>query len=426
MSDVLIVGAGPVGVLLSAELARLGVEASVVEARATAFPTSRAVGLHATALRALEASGATERMLEDAHLVRAGVALSGGRLLGTVRFDRLRTRHPYVATLPQHATEGALAATAAAWGAPPIRRGVTVRSVRADAEVEVDLTGGDGHAVTEHARIVVIAAGSRGRSISPLTAAARVRDYPDRYLMADAPDTSRDGASAVVRLEADGVLESFPLPDRMRRYVAWVEPGGVEDGDAATDRMRSVVARRSGNPAAAEAITWGTAFGVRRALVPAMRDGRVFAIGDAAHEVSPIGGQGMNLGLVDAATLAPLLARWVRDGAPPERELDAWERSRVAAAVLSGRIAAANTVLGRALTRVPHRARCTAVRVALRGKSGDIVARAYAMDFDPVARTSIRAAFFSRSGHRPTARVAAPATGPQPSRDGTALGPAPG
>ncbi|WP_458042806.1 MULTISPECIES: FAD-dependent oxidoreductase [Bacteria] len=390
MSDVIVVGAGPVGVMVAAELARLGVDVSVIDGRENPSAGTRAVGLHAAALSALEDSGATERLLADARRVRTGIATAQGRRLGSVHFDRLRSKHPYVATLPQHATEAALAATAAFWGAPDVRRGLTATRVASDggSGVELELRDDHGAAVVERAPIVVIATGSRGRAVSPLTAAVRTRNYPDRYLMTDAPDTSNDGDSAVVRLEADGVLESFPLPDGMRRYVAWVESGGVEAGDAAADRLRSIVTRRMGYAGGAEAITWATAFGVRRALVPAMRAGRVFAIGDAAHEVSPIGGQGMNLGLVDAATLAPLLAQWVREGAAPEPELARWEQRRLAAAVLSGRIAAANTVLGRALTRVPDRARGAAVRVALGGISGGILARAYAMGFDPVARTS--------------------------------------
>jgi 2-polyprenyl-6-methoxyphenol hydroxylase-like FAD-dependent oxidoreductase len=390
MSEVLIVGAGPVGVMLAAELARLGVNASIVEGRVDPSAGTRAVGLHSAALGLLEESGATERLLAGARRVRTGVALARGRRLGTVHFDRLDARHPYVATLPQHATESALAATASAWGAPEVRRGLTARRIsdvsHRQPAVELELVDRDGRSTTERARIVVIATGSRGRKISPLTAAVRTRDYPDRYLMTDAPDSSADGDAAVVRLEADGVLESFPLPGGMRRYVAWVEKGGVEEGDAAVDRLRAIVARRMGATAGADAISSATAFGVRRALVPAMRDGGVFAIGDAAHEVSPIGGQGMNLGLIDAATLAPLLALWVRRGAAPEAELGAWEHRRLAAAALSGRIAAANTTLGRSSGRAAHRARRVAVGLALRGAAGNMLTRAYAMGFDPDSR----------------------------------------
>lgn len=395
MTDVLVIGAGPVGMLLAAELARLGIETSVVEARDDRSAGTRAVGVHSAALTALEPSGATDRLLAAARRVRTGVALSEGRLLGAVHFSRLPSRHPYVATLPQHATEAALAATAASWGAPAVRRGTSVRRVSPEgAGVALDLVDRHGRSAVEHARIVVIATGSRGRALSPLTAAVRTREYPDRYLMTDAPDTGDDGDAAVVRLDGGGVLESFPLPAGMRRYVAWVEAGGVESGEAAADRLRAIVERRTGSARAADAITSASAFGVRRALVRAMRDGPVFAIGDAAHEVSPIGGQGMNLGLIDAAALAPLLARWVRGGTAPDPDLQTWERRRRAAAVLSGRIAAANTALGRASGGVPDRARRGLVRLALRGRAGNILARAYAMDFDPAAGRSARSQTF--------------------------------
>lgn len=384
MSDVIVVGAGPVGVMVAAELARLGVDASVLDGRENPSAGTRAVGLHAAALSALEDSGATERLLADARRVRTGVATAQGRPLGSVHFDRLRSRHPYVATLPQHATEAALAATAAFWGAADVRRGVTAARVAAvdGSAVELELSDSHGATLLERAPIVVIATGSRGRGVSPLTAAVRTRNYPDRYLMTDAPDTSDDGDSAVVRLEADGVLESFPLPGAMRRYVAWVESGGVEAGDAAADRLRSVVARRMGTDRGAESITWATAFGVRRALVPAMRANRVFAIGDAAHEVSPIGGQGMNLGLVDAATLAPLLARWVREGAAPEPELVRWEQRRRASARRAGHLAALNTTLGRALPPRRDAARRAALRAGLAGRPGMLFAHLYTMGLD--------------------------------------------
>lgn len=396
--DVAIVGAGPVGTLLAAELARLGVAATVIEQRAEAGGGSRAVGIHATALAAMEASGATDRLLADALRVRVGEARRRGRTLGEVRFDRLHARHPFVATLPQSATEAALAGAAAVWGAPPPRRGAAVTSVRsrggadggAAGAVEVTLDAGESLA----ARIVVVAGGLRSRALLPaLGGETRVRrtPYPDRYLMTDTAGVSGDGNRAVVHLDPRGVLESFPLPGGRRRYVAWVgaatgdraleRAGDSAEADAATARLRTAVAERTGSDAEASTVSHATTFGVARSRLTALRVGRVLAIGDAAHEVSPIGGQGMNLGLIDAVTLAPLLARWIRYGdAPPE--LAAWERARLRAADLSGRLAAANTTLGR-----PHgAATALGVRLALAGPTARLMAHAYAMGFDSAAR----------------------------------------
>jgi 2-polyprenyl-6-methoxyphenol hydroxylase-like FAD-dependent oxidoreductase len=377
VTGLVIVGAGPVGMLLSAELARLGAPARVLERRSAPGAGSRAVGVHATALAAMEPSGATARLLESAHRVRVGEARRAGKSLGLVHFDRLQSRHPYVATLPQAATERALAESANQWGAPEPERGVEVSGIRpGPAGAEVSVTGAS---EPIEAKIVVIAGGGRSRHLHP--AGSRTHTYPDRYLMTDCTDAGEDGDRAVVYLSSDGVLESFPLPGGMRRYVAWVRAGGEEQGIPAVERLCAAVARRSGSDAAAAPIYGATSFGVRRALVDSMRVGTVLAIGDAAHEVSPIGGQGMNLGLIDAVTLAPILARWVGEGTPPV-ELARWERSRRRAAALSARIASVNTRLGR-----PSRRGFAAVgvRVALHSPAERMLARAYAMDLDPAA-----------------------------------------
>src|SRR3954470_12251691 len=116
--DVVVVGAGPVGTLLASELARRGVDVALLEQRTTPGDGSRAIGVHSPVLAALEASGITERLLAGAVRVTRGEARSDGRPVGVVRFDRLDRRFPFVAALPQAATEEALAADA-----PPAARG---------------------------------------------------------------------------------------------------------------------------------------------------------------------------------------------------------------------------------------------------------------------------------------------------------------
>lgn len=371
MIDVGIVGGGPVGTLLAAELARYGVECVQWEQRAEAGEEARAVGIHATALAAMDASGATDRLLADALRVRVGEARRAGKTLGEVRFDRLGMRHPFVATLPQSATEAALSATAGYWGASPVQRGVRVTAVVQNADA-VDIRVGE-DVVT--ARVVVVAGGLRARHL--VGTPASTRRYRDRYLMTDCVDTTGDGERAVVHLDRAGVLESFPLPGGRRRFVAWMPPPG--DARTDTERLRAAIAERTGDPAAANTVQTASGFGVARSRLVRMRRGRVIAIGDTAHEVSPIGGQGMNLGLVDAVTLAPLLAQAVRSGPGP---LARWERDRLRAADRAARIAGVNTVLGR-----PSRAVvATAVRAALATPAERLLARAYAMGFDPAAR----------------------------------------
>jgi 2-polyprenyl-6-methoxyphenol hydroxylase-like FAD-dependent oxidoreductase len=90
----------------------------------------------------------------------------------------------------------------------------------------------------------------------------------------------------------------------------------------------------------------------------------------------------MNLGLLDAVGLAPLLARWVRERAEPGEDLTAWERRRVRSAVRAGQLAAVNTVLGRPRSGAADLARRTLVRGMLTPPLGRGFAWAYAMGLD--------------------------------------------
>ncbi|KRB36859.1 FAD-dependent oxidoreductase [Microbacterium sp. Root180] len=369
MPDVIVVGAGPVGTLLSSELARRGVEVTVLERRAEPGGGSRAIGVHSPVLAALEASGITDRLLASAVRVSRGEARSGGRTLGVVRFDRLDRRFPFVATLPQHETEAALAE-----GAPVPRRGAAVTGVRPE---------GRGIRVSVHededvvAPLVIVAGGWRARELVYRPGGVRVRPYADRYLMADVA-TGRDDDLAVIGIDRGGVLESFPLPGGRRRYVTW--DAGSPEADRG-ERLRAAL-RARGEHAAAAGVETATAFEVRRAIAPALRRDRLFVIGDTAHEVSPIGGQGMNLGLLDAATLAPLLAEWVRTGAAPDAGLARWERRRLASARNAARLASLNTSLGRPLGPVANAVRREGLRLALLPPGARMLAHAYSMGFD--------------------------------------------
>ncbi len=176
--------------------------------------------------------------------------------------------------------------------------------------------------------MVVVATGWSGRDLVYRSGAVRTHHYPDRYVMADVVASGVRSRACTSSATGGRVV---PAAGRSARLVAWAGTGEVTDADGF---LRDAVAARTGVEAE---IAGASTFGVRRAVAPALRRGRIVVVGDAAHEVSPIGGQGMNLGLLDALTVAPLLAPWVRHG--DDTGLARWERDRLASARHAARLA---------------------------------------------------------------------------------------
>ena len=345
--DVLIVGGGPVGLYLAAALLQRGVGVRVLEQRQQRDRHSRAIGIHPPSLAALDGINVAGSMVRDGVPIRTGVAVSGGSTVGTMSFAHVSDAFPFVLALPQFRTEQLLEARVHALDSEALVRGVKAKALRDDdggtATVVVEPSeGGCGAEREFSARIVVAADGARSFLRNRLAVPVRRRAYPDHYLMGDFADSGRYGTDAVLFLEQDGIVESFPLPGGVRRWVVRLAQR------AGPELLAQLVMRRTGILPNATTNSMVSAFSVRSVLARRTAVGRVFLVGDAAHEISPIGGQGMKLGWLDAQSLAPLILGALA-GAPLEPQTKAFEAARLRAAALARRQSEINMALGRPL-----------------------------------------------------------------------------
>jgi 2-polyprenyl-6-methoxyphenol hydroxylase-like FAD-dependent oxidoreductase len=347
MADVLIVGGGPVGLYLAALLLQEGVRVRVLEQRLQRDRHSRAIGIHPPALTALDRVGVASILVSEGVAIRRGMAMSGSRTVGSLSFATVSERFPFVLALPQFRTEEILELRVRELDPEALVRGAQVTgAAHGGGRVTLDVDAGTAR-WQDTASLAVAADGSRSLMRTLLHVPVRSKTYPDHYVMGDFAAAGSFGDDAVLFLEAGGIVESFPLPGAVRRWVVRVsEPVRAPSATG----LAGLVQQRTGILPEADTNTMLSSFSVRSSIALRLVAGRTALIGDAAHEISPIGGQGMNLGWLDAQELAPIICAAMA-GKQVERPLRDFEFRRRRAADVARRQSEVNMMLGRPLPR---------------------------------------------------------------------------
>ncbi|WP_043846307.1 FAD-dependent oxidoreductase, partial [Crystallibacter crystallopoietes] len=334
MPEVAIVGAGPVGLLLGLLLRRQGIDVLLIEQRTTRSGHTRAIGIHPPALAVLDEAGVAPDLIAAGTKITSGLARSGGRELARLDFAAVPGPRQYVLAVPQPVTERVLRTRFLSAGGR-VAEGIRIDSVydggssvalcghpTPGSGIEGKQPGAASGSVRFEARLAIGADGAHSAVAQAVGAETTGRKYPDTYFMGDFADTTGAPDTALLFLEREGIVESFPLPGSIRRWV--VRTRRLQTSTVA-DELAALIKDRTGMHVDPASNSMLSAFSVRSRLVRRMVNGRVALIGDAAHEISPIGGQGMNLGWLDAAALVPIIAGAL-GGQPSSAALARFER----------------------------------------------------------------------------------------------------
>jgi 2-polyprenyl-6-methoxyphenol hydroxylase-like FAD-dependent oxidoreductase len=331
-SDILIVGAGPTGLILALWLSKLGIKVRIVDRTAEPGTTSRALAVQARTLELYRQMDLADAVVAHGHKVPAVNLWVKGEPAARLAFDVIGadlTPYSFLQIFPQDEHERLLIGRLDALGVSVERRTELVGFTDEGDRISARLRAPDGHEIACETSYVAGCDGARSIVRETIGTGFPGGTYRQIFYVADveAAGPAIDGELHVDLDEAD-FLAVFPLAAKRRaRLIGTVRDERADE--AATLRFEDVSDRAINHlKVQVEKVNWFSTYHVHHRVTEHFRKGRVFLLGDAAHIHSPAGGQGMNTGIGDAINLAWKLAA-VLTGRAPDKLLDSYEAERI-------------------------------------------------------------------------------------------------
>src|SRR3990167_3777759 len=331
---VLIVGAGPTGLMMACELERRDISFRIIDKNSGPTQGSNATWIQTRALEMFDAQGLADEFLRIGYRCDAINLYEGEKNLIHLPLKYLDSCYPFILMLPQRETEELLnqyLQKARIRVERPVEL-INVRQQNATVVATVKRPDGDTEVITSHWLVACDGASSTVREKCQIYFPGG--DVSEQFVVADAQMSSFLPNNEVHVFFDKGTI--FPDKSTVFAVFPWGSNKYRINANLYLDRprqmfteheVREIIAERAYGAFVAEQVSWISPFWIHSKVVQQMRHGSIFFVGDAAHIHSPAGGQGMNTGLQDAYNLAWKLALVIRGKTSPLL-LDSYQQER--------------------------------------------------------------------------------------------------
>ncbi len=321
-TPILIVGAGPTGLMLSAQLHRYGARHMVMERRAGPTELSKALGVQARTLEQYRQLGIADAAVEQGFIANNVRFIVNGRIRAAVRLGEIGrglSPYPYLFILEQSCNEALLLDDIKARGSG-IEWATDITDLHHSGNgYGGTLKRGDGSSEPFACRYLVGCGGAQSPVRHFLKMPFQGGTNEQLFFVADifiASELEKRGLLLVIN--GNEFLAFFPMPGvNQYRAIGVLPPSVTDPDDFSFDLLKTHIETNAGFAAEITGHSWHAGYRVHHRIADSFRSGNAFLLGDAAHIHSPAGGQGMNTGLGDAVNLGWKLASVVNGWADP-------------------------------------------------------------------------------------------------------------
>src|SRR3990167_1064226 len=316
--SVLIIGAGPTGMALAAELHRYDIDFLIIDTRPSHVTTSNAAGIHARTLECWHDKPWLNALLQHGLKMKGASINTKRNRLANFNFTQLmHTQYPMILSIPQHHTEAALDSYLTSVS-QPVKRNTTLLTLTPQQEVVTTTLDTPEGKKTITANWVVGCDGYHSTVRELMDIQLEGTDIKERFLLVDADfEANYEQDEYHIYLDPKGIVGFFAMKESTRIIAGIGHDSKFKDVNEPTNEiMQEIIKQRTSLSFKLKKIRWQSHFWIHERIANKFKIGRIFIAGDAAHVHSPAGGKGMNTGIKDAYNLAWKLAYVIKHKSP--------------------------------------------------------------------------------------------------------------